>query len=713
MRPGPMFNDRNYHFAVALSEICNPFLALRPPKRVTVAEGAAETLVLRTPGTAGGPWSSEKTPYMVEPMNVLASRVHEAECFVGPARTGKTASLLLGWMAHNVKNDPGDMLFLQMTQDKAREFSKTDIERALRYSPSLADLAPGSHDDNTFDKMFRHGMWLRIGWPTVSNVSGSTYRYVAITDIDRMKNAENVDGEGPLFSLALKRTQTYGSRGMALVESSPGIELLDPNWKPATPHEAPPVSGILGIYNRSDRRRFYWTCPHCEEKFEAAPGLGLFNLPPEDELVQGIRELDIDAMSLQYGARVICPTHGCVIDANHKTEMNRTGRWISEAEIMGTKPTSPIAGYWLGGVAAHYQNWRSLISRYLYGLRDYALTGSEESLKATTNTDQAMPYLSMHLREASRAARSPEQRTQDLERYVVPEWARMVVASVDIQGGTNARFVVQVHAVGTHFEQQLVNRFTIRDSRRDGMGDEYAPLDPAAYPEDWDRITQEVVRSTYRTPLVGRELKVLLTVIDTGGEDGVTENAYAYYRRMRRVGLHQRVMLYKGEGKKTTAVVRESMVGLNKDVPLYICNTNLLSDAVHAGLQRERPGPGYFHLPKVKSPQNPDGWINQAFFDELKAEVRQENGTWTQIKKRNESFDLARMIHAGLLRLGVDKKSFWDSTPDWAKPLAENRELITVEARREMKEGDQPVEQMPATVRPARRERRVASFAGR
>jgi phage terminase large subunit GpA-like protein len=91
-------------------------------------------------------------------------------------------------MAHAAKNDPGDMLFIQMTQDKAREFSKTDIDRALQSPKLAADLRPPSQDDNTHDKMFRHGMWLRIAWPTGSNVSGSTYRYAFITDYDRIKN---------------------------------------------------------------------------------------------------------------------------------------------------------------------------------------------------------------------------------------------------------------------------------------------------------------------------------------------------------------------------------------------------------------------------------------------------------------------------------------------------------------------------------------------
>lgn len=97
--------------------------------------------------------------------------------------THNTAGMLLGWMAHNVVNDPGDMLFIQMSKDKAREFSKTDIDRAIRNSPNVNAMLTGrAVDSNTFDTMFRHGMWLRTAWPTVSNVSGSTYRYTACTD---------------------------------------------------------------------------------------------------------------------------------------------------------------------------------------------------------------------------------------------------------------------------------------------------------------------------------------------------------------------------------------------------------------------------------------------------------------------------------------------------------------------------------------------------
>lgn len=725
-----MIDDPSAQLSIATRDVCGGYPALRPPKRTSVSAGAAASLVIKQPGGYAGPWDADETPYMVEPMNMLASRQHEALAFVGPARTGKTAALLLGWLAHAIVNDPGDMLFIQMSQDKAREFSKTDVSRAIRNSPDITAMLSGSAADmNTHDVMFKHGMWLRIAWPTVSNVSGSTYRYVAITDLDRISNADNVDGEGPLFDLAKKRTQTFLSRGMCLAESSPGIELTDPNWRPATLHEAPAVGGIVGIYNRSDRRRWYWRCPDCRAHFEAAPGLGLFRLPSDELLLETIRSANIEEIAAHYGSRIICPHCGVEIPASEKTALNRAGRWLAdgltlddEGQIHGTALSSTIVGYWLGGVAATYQSWKSLISRHLQGLKEYALTGSEETLKTAVNTDQGMPYMSMHLREAREShARSPQDRAETaLQRYIVPPQTRTLVAAVDVQGGVTSRFIVQVHAVGAFREQWLIDRFEIKLSARPGMGAEFAPIDPAAYPEDWDELTKKLLLSTYRTPTEGQEMRIKMLVVDTGGEDGVTDNAYAWYRRVKKLGLHKRVMLYKGASSPTAPILKESMVGkignARADVPLCNCNPNLLSDIVAAGLKRDATGSGYLHFPEPRhEKKNPHGWLPQAFFDELGAEVRQQNGRWRPVRKhqRNESFDLCRMIAGGIIRLGLDKITDWNKVVDWLAPLDRNADVITADERRMLKESgvadlqSEPVISV-APKRRAARPRRVA-----
>ncbi|WP_119154157.1 phage terminase large subunit family protein [Caldimonas tepidiphila] len=670
-------------FASAYPVIRAAAIAFRPPRRVSVAQGAAEALVIRQPGGYSGNWSATETPYMIEPMNMLASRRHEAVCFVGPARTGKTMGLLDGWLAHVITCDPGDMLVVQMSQEKAREFSKTRVDRAIRNSPQLRELmSMRGHDDNTHDKLFRHGMWLKIGWPSASQLSSSDYRYVALTDYDRM--ADNIDGEGSAYALGLKRTTTFLSRGMCMVESSPGRDIADPHWKPSTQHEAPPVTGVVGIYNRSDRRRWYWQCPDCRDYFEAAPGLALFStLPAEHELLEEVRAANLPALAAQH-ARVVCPHCGSLIDAKHKPHLNRieTARWVAdgqavtpEGEVIGEAPRSSIAGYWLGGVAAAYQKWDSLILRYLQGLREYVLSGSDLTLKATVNTDQGMPYLPRHL--SAEKDVGIESRTEELERYHVPEEARFLLATADVQGGTNARFVCEVRAFGPHLESWLVDRFSLTTTERSGVT---AQVDPAGYPEDWDLLTEKLVRATYRLA-DGREMRVLRVAVDTGGEAGTTPNAYAWYRRLRREGLASRVLLVKGgshaqEKPMIKGTARASDGRPMHDMPVWIVNTDYYKDVIAASLRRKVPGPGYFHAPK---------WLPQAYFDELKAEIRGAKGKWKKIRTRNEALDLWVYALAVCEALGYGAKGrlSWDEPPEWARLQTDaNSEVVSPEERR-------------------------------
>lgn len=662
-----------------------------PPNHTLVSTGAADALHVVRPGSAPEPWNPGDVSYMIEPMNMLASRLHSSVCFVGPAQSGKTMALGEGWLAHTVLNDPGDMLIVQMTQDKAREYSRQRIDRALMDSPKLGAMLGRASDDNTHDKLFRNGMWLRIAWPTVSNLSSTSYRYVFCTDYDRVN--DDIGGEGDMFTLAGKRTTTFLSRGKLAVESSPGRPILDPFWKPATPHEGPPVKGIGGIYNRSDRRRQYWQCPHCLEFFQARDGLGLFHLPADDELADTIRTLDIETMTRQY-ARVVCPNSGCIIGFEHRYAMNLGGVWLREGQtidgarrISGEGRESSIAGFWLGGVAATYVTWEGLIRKYLQAMLHYALTGEEEQLKTTVNVDQGSAFLSMALREANQDKQPSDRRDDGLPQYVVPEGARWVGATVDVQGGKKARFEVEVHAHGPDNQEWVIDRYALRWSKRPGVGTEFAPLDPAAHPEDWDVLTEKVVNASYRTSDPEKNLRVYRVGVDSGGEEGVSENAYAWKRRLRAVGLSNRVFLFKGDPTKSEWYVKETMVGGKtgrNDVPLMLLNSNKLKDIVDARLKRAHPGAGAYYF---------GSWLKDDYFDQLKAEVRSVEGKWSQIKPRNETFDLCYyQVALAMLVRGKQAVIDWDHPPLWAAPLATNSEVVP---------RDKPLEIIPIAVKTA------------
>jgi len=648
---------------------------VRAPRRVSPSVAATRHLL-----TEKGPWSPDLTPMLTEPLDVLGGRRYTGVVFVGPARTGKTMSLILGGVTYIVTCAPGDTLVVQMSQDAARDFSRTDLDRAIRNSPALAErLSPRARDDNTYDKFFRSGIVLKLGWPAVSQLSSKTLQYVFITDYDRPENRDNVDGEGPMWDLAAKRTETYMSRGKCLAESSPGEDYLDPRWRPSTPHEAPPARGILSLYNRGTRARWYWPCKHCGEYSEAAPGLEPFDLPGFDELVESVQSQDIMALAETF-ARVVCRKCGGVHDMADRAAMNARGRWVHEGQrvnsagvVEGERRRSNIASYWLGGCAAAYQRWDGIVLKYLQAVATYARTGDEMPLKATTNTDQGAPYLPRAAAKR-RTADDLLRRMEPWPKGTVPAGVRFLTAAVDVQAN---RFVVEVFGWGEALESWLVDRFVITSSLRP-EGDRTAALDPSSYVEDWLTLESQVIGRRYPVDgQPGRELRVLVTMCDSGGRDGVTDNAYKFWRHCRGKGLGKQFMLIKGTGAKDAARCvltwpdsrgrKDRSAGSKGDVPVWLVATNTLKDGVSGDLGRTEPGPGYHHIPQ---------WVDRPYFDEMSAEVRTPKGWERKPGERNEAFDLHVYNRAAVIVLGGEAID-WRAPPEWAKAFDERREEPT------------------------------------
>jgi hypothetical protein len=69
-------------------------------------------------------------------------------------------------------------------------------------------------------------------------------------------------------------------------------------------------------------------------------------------------------------------------------------------------------------------------------------------------------------------------------------------------------------------------------------------------------LTERVVQSTYRTSDPDREMRIKLTVVDTGGEGEMSDKEAGVTKpspmlgiaRLRKAGLHKRACLYKGRG---------------------------------------------------------------------------------------------------------------------------------------------------------------------
>lgn len=773
--------------------------ALQPQERLAPSQAAEKYRMLHNPGAYSGPYLNETTPYMAEPLDVLADREKKACIFVGPAQTGKplatstpvwttnglkrmgelrvgdallddrfritqvtavypemffhdcfdvsfgahgtltasaehlwvvrrspepvatyalrvgdavdrdgqripitdvrpvpsvpvrcisvdspsrqflagecqipthnTDSLILNSILYTVVCDPMDTILYQTSQSVAADFSRTRLDRMHRHSPEVGRrVLPGGSADTVHAKYYDSGIVVNLSWPTINEMSGKPRGLVLLTDYDRMP--QDIDGEGSPFDLGMKRTTTFRSKAKTLCESSPGFEVeAGTTWVPRTRHEAPPCKGILALYNRGDRRRWYWKCPHCSEWFE--PVFETLRYPT------GVSPGEAAAQ-----VWMACPTNGCVISPDLKYDLNKRGRWVKDGqrltaddELVGEPVQSSYASFWMFGPAAAFTSWGGLVEKYLMAELEYERTGSQEALKATVNTDQGMPYR----RRGQQRERNPEElknRSDSWPRGSVPQDVRFLLATVDVQG---KKWVCQVFGVapGSPYDLVVVDRFDIAKSKRLDDDGHPLPTEPHAYPEDWHLLKETLLEREY--PIAGTDalMQIKGVACDSGGKEGVTARAYQFWYDLRAEGdgLHRRFQLVKGDPAPGAprariaymdAQVKGQTAQVRGEVPVLMLASNTLKDDLNGRLDRLTPGGGMVRFPE---------WLPDAFFTEMCVEMRSEKGWEAPRGHRQEAWDLAYYAIGYCVHLGVEKIE-WAQPPAWALPWDAGNALV-------------------------------------
>lgn len=648
--------------------------ALRPPERLTVPQAAEKyRRISNMGGGIVGKFTHDNTAYMLEPLECLTSDEYEGVVFVTSAQAAKTEGVL-EWITHSVICDPADMMIVAPTHEAGRYFSKSRLTKLWLDTPKIQEyMFTGKKSKNVFDISFKNGMMLTVSHPSVGELRGKPIPRLWLTDYDAMPL--DVDGEGAPFDLARARTTTFGRFSMVVAESTPGHEVTNPKWLANSKHEAPPADGIMSLYNRGDRRRMYWICPSCKEPFE--PDFKLMTWPEEG-----------DDVFKAENAVMECPHCKHKIEERLKQGLNKKGRWIKdgqrltkEGKVLGVPFRSNIASFWLKGIAAGFLTWKTVVMDFLKASEEFDRTGNEQALKVFHNTRLGEPYVP----QAMLAERLPEQLKARAEDWggdekapVVPEGVRYLLATVDVQAGLKSAFVVHVYGMGVGGDVWHVDMFKIRKSKRTDDDGDAQIIDPAAYPEDWDVLIEQVIEKTY--PLAddsGRHMQIKLVGCDSGGKDGVTTNAYNFWRSLRDDdegrNHHKRFQLLKGEPSKTAprykiaypdAQRKDRKAGARGDVPVGFINSNLQKDTAHAMLGRTEPKGGMIHFPI---------WAPDWLYTQLTAEIRTPKGWESTSKRRNEAFDLLYYV----VSLQIDQRVRgehidWNDPPGWAKEWDKN-----------------------------------------
>lgn len=364
---------------------------LAPPEQLTVSEWAEQYRMLDSKSSAmPGPWSNSITPYLVGVMDEFNNYETEEIVFVKPTQIGGTEALqnMIGYI---VDQDPSPTMIVYPTDILAKSVSENRLQPMLKTSPSTAkkfDENGSSLLELQFD-----GMYLSlVGSNSPSGLASKPIRYLMMDEVDKYPGASTKEADP--IKLAKERTKTFHNKKIYMT-STPTLKTAH-IWKAKE--------------NADIEKHYFVPCPHCGEYIEFK--------------FQNIRFPDEEGMSLADRAEFatyVCQECGCTISDNDKHYMLSQGEWRIVRH--NTKYVRTVA-FWINTLYSPFVRWSDIAKEFLLSKDD------PEALQNFINSWLAEPW------EDSRLKTSAElvlDRQTDTPMNVVPSWAKMLTAGVDVQ----------------------------------------------------------------------------------------------------------------------------------------------------------------------------------------------------------------------------------------------------------------------------------------
>lgn len=580
-----------------------------PPPLLTVSDWADHYRYLpATSAARGGRWRTDDVPYMRGVMDA----VHEPG--TRKIAVKKAAQIAGSETVHNIvgyfiAHDPWPMLFVHPTVEVAEEWSKDRLADMIRTTPALAAAV---HPESTLTyKQFPNG-FLAVGGANTPNTYARRAVRVAIgDDVDRFPHV--VGDEGDPAELLFNRTTTFDDP-LALLVSTPTLE----------------GGRICSLYERSDQRRYFLTCPNCgRADFVTWNHADHWRVAFDDQDPESAR---LECPQPEYGG---C---GRRFTDQERRRMIRTGEWRATAT-----PKEPgLVGF---HIPAMLSTFPAVTLSYLVADWLAKVSAGREAMRVFINTKLAEGWEDRGTTASPHALMARRESYGD-EGVEVPEWAAALTAGVDVQ---EDRFEIQVQAWGFGEERAVVNWFSVD-------GDPRLPETRARLVEALDRKYEHAT---------GALLPVHATCIDSGFLADEVYDIVLAQQSVRRIYATKGVAGRAGEPIVSKPSERKrGKRGQSRPVRLYFVNTDDGKTNVMSALEQQVPGPGYYHVPLDLDT------MNEEYFAQLCSEHRETrknrhgvvtHTVWVKDRERNEALDTAVLCLAAFRLLNPNIRQMLDA----------------------------------------------------
>lgn len=569
-----------------------------PPPRLKVSEWADQFRKLSPESSAEpGQWVTARAEYQRDIMDAVNDPAVTEVVVMTSAQIGKTEALG-NIVAYYVTQDASPMLMLQPTLEMAETYSKDRLAPMVRDCPHLTDKIgdPRSRktDNTLLHKTFPGGHITLAGANSAASLASRPVRVVLCDEVDRYPASAGTEGDP--VNLARKRTVTFWNRKLILT-STPTIK---------------GASRIESAFLKSDQRRYFVKCPHCQH---------------EQVFVWAGVKWDDDPKSAWYE----CGNCNRPITNGQKLQMVREGKWKATAEFTG------IAGFHLNEL---YSPWRT------FG--DVA----DDFVKAKDDPQKLKVWVNTSLGETwdDQQGETPQfeelaSRAENYSPSFVPKGGLFLTAGVDVQAD---RLAIVVKAWGRGEESWLIY-----------WGEIFGEVTQPKVWQDLDALLTMKFEHELET-----EIAITCTAIDSGFKP---QEVYNFARSRRYKVLATKGMSTPGKpilGRASKQDVNYRGEIIKGGVKLFPVGTDVGKDLVYSRI-KIREGAGRMHFPQG---------LDDDYFMQLTAEklmVKFVKGVpvreWVKVRARNEALDCEVLAYAAALAAGLNRAN-WDKLEAQLQP---------------------------------------------
>ena len=375
------------------------------------------------------------------------------------------------YLGYSMDHDPGPIMVCLPGEVSMEKWVNQKLNPLLLETPvvkaTLTSVASRDSSNTRTFKDFAGGQLYIEHAGSPSRLKSTTVKKLIVDELDEFA-ANFIGGDDPV-SMLEGRTSAYPSTSKRLFISTPqiaGVSRTEQKWK------------------KSDQRRYYVPCPHCNEE-QPLEWRGLHYAP--------------DGKQCWY----VCRECGVMIEEHHKSDMIASGRWISE------NPEGTIRGYHIN--ALYYPiglgpRWLTLVEMWRDAQNDPA------KLKTFVNDRLAEPWEDPAMRSVKHNVIAD--RAEPYLLRTAPAGVLLATAGVDTQDN---RLAVQLIGWGRGGASWVLDYVEL-------------PGDPAT-DAPWVALIELVSRGIVHES--GALLQVAATAIDAGGHRTEAVKAFVRDRRIR------------------------------------------------------------------------------------------------------------------------------------------------------------------------------------